>query len=109
MSAADGPPVDFYASAIAAFVVIVFTKFAAHNHPREHSERNRLANCMLGECAHVVCVVTSVLGVILALAVLAEWTSLFEPSARFIVAGLLLVAIIILTFDTATPRPPRAR
>jgi hypothetical protein len=41
--------------------------------------------------------------------VLAEWTSLFEPSARFIVAGLLLVAIIILTFDTATPRPPRAR
>ena len=31
---ADNLPTDFYATAVAACVVIVFAKFATHNHPR---------------------------------------------------------------------------
>jgi hypothetical protein len=107
-TAAEQVPTDFYAGAAAAFVVIVFAKFATHTHPRKHKTRNRLLAWVVGPGGHAVCIGFAWLGLVLSLLMLTkEWLS-EEEWIRWVVGGLAVVAGLILSLDTALPRSETA-
>jgi hypothetical protein len=106
-------PNDFYAGAIAAFVVILLTKFLAHRTRRpEFPSRNR--EDIAWWIGHWVCVLAAWLGLLLSLAVLAVPAFKDQDGgARWVTGAAAAIAATILALDVAIPykqeRPQRPK
>jgi hypothetical protein len=103
-TAASDVPVDFYAGAVAAFVVIVFAKFATHAHPRKRVPTRLLLAAVLGQGGHRTCIGLAWFGLGLALVVLGRGLLGVELALRWGVGLLALAAGGILSVDSAAAR-----
>jgi hypothetical protein len=96
-------PNDFYAGGIAAFVVILLTKFLAHRTRRpefQSKDREDIAWWI----GHWVCVLAAWLGLLLSLAVLAfPAFKDHDGGARWVTSTAAAIAATILALDIAIP------
>jgi hypothetical protein len=96
-------PNDFYAGAIAAFVVILLTKFLAHRTRRpafQSTDREDIAWWI----GHWVCVLAAWLGLLLSLVVLAfPGFKDHDGAARWVTGAAAAIAATILVLDVAIP------
>jgi multisubunit Na+/H+ antiporter MnhB subunit len=96
-------PIDFYAGASAAFVVILLTKFLTHRTRRpEFRAKDREDTAWW--IGHWVCVVAAWLGLLLSLAVLGfpAFTD-HDGGARWVTGAAAAIAATILALDLAIP------
>jgi hypothetical protein len=96
-------PVDFYAGAVAAFVIIVFAKFSTHIHRPKHTYEGRL-KWAVGSPGHVLCICSAWAGLILALMMLGRVWLRGEVVFRGLVGLLAVFAGGILALDTGLER-----
>jgi hypothetical protein len=96
-------PIDFYAGASAAFVVILLTKFLAH-HTRRPAVQSNDREDIAWWIGHWVCVVAAWLGLLLSLAVLGfpAFTD-HDGGARWVTGAAAAIAATILALDLAIP------
>jgi hypothetical protein len=100
-------PTDFYAGAIAAFVVILFTKFFTHRQ-RQPGFGSGNGQDMAWWIGHWICVSAAWLGLLLALAVLGiPAFNGHDGGARWVTGLAAAIAATILALDVAIP--PRRR
>jgi hypothetical protein len=96
-------PIDFYAGASAAFVVVLLTKFVAHRlrRPEVQSKDREDTAWWIG---HWVCVFAAWLGLLLSLAVLGfpAFTD-HDGGARWVTGAAAAIAATILALDLAIP------
>jgi multisubunit Na+/H+ antiporter MnhB subunit len=96
-------PNDFYAGAIAAFVVILLTKFLAHR-TRRPEFRSKDREDMAWWIGHWICVIAAWLGLLLSLAVLAlPVLKDHDGGARWVTGAAVAIAATILALDVAIP------
>jgi hypothetical protein len=96
-------PNDFYAGAIAAFVVILLTKLLAHR-TRRPELRSRDREDIAWWIGHWVCVLAAWLGLLLSLVVLAS--PVFKDQdggARWVIGSAAAIAATIVALDVAIP------
>jgi hypothetical protein len=96
-------PNDFYAGAIVAFVVILFTKFLAHR-TRRPEFRSKDREDIAWWIGHWICVIATWLGLLLSLAVLAVPAFKdHDGGARWVTGSAAAIAATILALDVAIP------
>jgi hypothetical protein len=96
-------PTDFYAGAIAAFVVILFTKFFTHRQ-RQPGFGSGNRQDMAWWIGHWICVSAAWLGLLLALAVLGiPAFNGHDGGARWVTGLAAAIAATILALDVAIP------
>jgi hypothetical protein len=96
-------PDDFYVGAIAAFVVILLTKFLAHR-TRRPEYRSGDGEDIAWWIGHWICVIAAWLGLLLSLVVLAS--PVFKDrdgGARWVIGAAAAVAATIVALDVAVP------
>jgi cytochrome c biogenesis protein CcdA len=99
----DKVPLDFYAGAAAAFVVIVFAKFATRTHSSKHLKPGRWA-WVVDSGGHALCIWCAWVGLVLSLAMLGKALPAWELWFRWAVGVLAVVAGAILSLDTGLQR-----
>jgi hypothetical protein len=100
---ASEAPVDFYAGAVAAFVVIVFAKFATYTHTHKHTYKGP-AQWVVGPRGHALCIWCAWVGLMLSLAMLGRLALSAEVLVRGVVGFLAVLAGGILSLDTGLQR-----
>jgi multisubunit Na+/H+ antiporter MnhB subunit len=96
-------PNDFYAGAIIAFVVILFTKFLTHR-TRRPEFQSKDSEDIAWWIGHWICVTTAWLGLLLSLAVLAVPAFKdHDGGARWVTGAAAAIAATILALDVAIP------
>jgi hypothetical protein len=96
-------PDDFYVAAIAAFVVILLTKFLAHRTRRPEFRSNDRED-IAWWTGHWICVMAAWLGLLLSLAALAVPAFKdHDGGARLVTGSAAAIAATILALDVAVP------
>jgi hypothetical protein len=102
-------PIDFYAGASAAFVVILLTKFVAHR-LRRPAVQSKDGEDIAWWIGHWVCVLAAWLGLLLSLTVLAVPAFKdHESGARWVTGAAAAIAATILALDVAIPSQQERR
>ena len=94
---------DFYAGAIAAFVVVLLTKFLTHR-TRRPEFRSKDSEDIAWWIGHWICVSAAWVGLLLSLAVLAVPAFKgHDGGARWVTGSAAAIAATILALDVAIP------
>jgi hypothetical protein len=96
-------PNDFYAGAIAAFAVILLTKFLAHRTRRPEFQSNDSED-LAWWIGHWICVIAAWVGLLVSLAVLAiPAFKNHDGGARWVTGSAVAIAATLLALDIAIP------